>query len=80
MVLQQAPAKAAVSGFLNASGSVAPVSVQVSPAGYTVQATVTKLAEGKGYSWKAFLRPAKDNLSSAQHTISIRCEGTLARP
>ena len=32
---------------------------RVSPAGYTVQAKLTKLAEGEGYSWKVLLRPNK---------------------
>jgi hypothetical protein len=57
MVLQQAPAKAAISGVLLVNGSVAPVSLHVAPAGYTVQAKLTKVAGLGGYSWKAFLRP-----------------------
>ena len=63
MVLQQAPAKAAVVGILNVSGSVAPVSVDVSGgpgASYTVQAVVTKIGgRGAGYKWKAFLQPTR---------------------
>ncbi len=68
MVLQQAPAKSAVSGLLNASAS-ATVEVTVSggsgqPA-YKVQASVTKLPAdpenpgSAGYRWKAFLKPTK---------------------
>jgi hypothetical protein len=65
MVLQMAPAKAAVSGLLNVSS---PASVEVSVSGggasYKVQATVTKLAPDPenpgpaGFKWKAFLHPA----------------------
>ena len=66
MVLQMAPAKAAVSGLLNVS-SPATVEVSVSGGGasYKVQATVTKLAPDPedpgpaGFKWKAFLHPTK---------------------
>ncbi len=56
MVLQQAPAKAAVYGMLNSSDTTRVVAVTVagssSPeASYTVQATVT------GDKWKALLHP-----------------------
>lgn len=64
MVLQQAPARAAIYGMLNASDTVRAVSVSVAEgteeggaeqqglAGYTVQAVVT------GDKWKALLHPA----------------------
>jgi hypothetical protein len=70
MVLQQAPAKSAVSGVLNKSGS-GPVEVAVSGgsgAAYKVHATVTKLVGG-GYKWKAFLRPTK---AGGDFTITAR--------
>jgi hypothetical protein len=55
MVMQQAPAKAAIYGFLNASDTVKTVSVAVSGGGtarrYTVTATLL------GDKWKAFLHP-----------------------
>jgi sialate O-acetylesterase len=70
MVLQQAPAKAAVSGTLNVtSAGRATVEVSVSDhasgAAYKVQAAVSKLGPGPtnpggaAYKWKAFLHPTK---------------------
>eukprot|EP01048_Picozoa_sp_COSAG05_P004996 COSAG05_NODE_286_length_12159_cov_63.200249_5_plen_295_part_00 len=85
MVLQQAPAKAAVSGLLNVSSSDM-VEVSVSSGGgasYEVQATVTKLASDPenpgraGFKWKAFLHPTKAGgaftitASSGVHSATI---------
>ena len=84
MVLQMAPAKAAVSGFLNVSESATvEVSVSDGSSSYKVQANVTKLAPDPenpgpaGFKWKAFLRPAKAGgdititASSGAHSAKI---------
>ena len=70
VVLQQAPAKAAVYGQTGAADSNAVVSVTVTPSSgdpYTVPATVTA---GR---WKALLEPTPDTHQNITYTITASC-------
>lgn len=71
IVLQQAPALAAVYGVTGTSGAGASVSVTVTPSGggqpYTVPAAV---ADGR---WKALLQPTPDSARAVTFSIAATC-------
>ena len=64
MVLQQAPAKAAVYGSVPAEGAKVEVTVKGGEQPYTVKATVT------GLTWKALLQPTG---SGGDYQITAAC-------
>ena len=75
MVLQQAPARAAVYGPTGTSGGGAVVAVTVTPSSgspYTVPASVS---EGR---WKAFLQPTLDTHGATTFTVTATCASGCA--